>query len=87
MLYDDTNKRWVPAGCEPPSFSRVQIYHNATANTYRVVGRKLQADQQVRAEPGAGLPDLANVPNSCPITNKYLTCWKYRRSWRPEILR
>ncbi|XP_036974625.1 vasodilator-stimulated phosphoprotein-like isoform X1 [Acanthopagrus latus] len=47
MLYDDNNKRWVPAGSDSPSFSRVQIYHNPTANTFRVVGRKLQADQQV----------------------------------------
>ncbi|TWW74221.1 vasodilator-stimulated phosphoprotein-like isoform X2 [Takifugu flavidus] len=47
MLYDDTNKRWMPAGSEPPSFSRVQIYHNTAANTFRVVGRKIQADQQV----------------------------------------
>ncbi|XP_045897946.1 vasodilator-stimulated phosphoprotein-like [Micropterus dolomieu] len=47
MLYDDTNKRWVPAGSDTPSFSRVQIYHNPGANTFRVVGRKLQADQQV----------------------------------------
>ena len=48
MLYDDNNKRWVPAGSDSPSFSRVQIYHNPTANTFRVVGRKLQADQQVQ---------------------------------------
>lgn len=48
MLYDDTNKRWVPAGSDSPSFSRVQIYHNPMANTFRVVGRKLQADQQVQ---------------------------------------
>ncbi|XP_060912092.1 vasodilator-stimulated phosphoprotein-like isoform X1 [Labrus mixtus] len=47
MLYDDTNKRWVPAGSDSPAFSRVQIFHNPVANTYRVVGRKLQADQQV----------------------------------------
>ncbi|KAM7398684.1 hypothetical protein PAMA_006541 [Pampus argenteus] len=47
MLYDDTNKRWVPAGSDNPSFSRVQIYHNPVANSFRVVGRKLQADQQV----------------------------------------
>nr|XP_046267489.1 vasodilator-stimulated phosphoprotein-like [Scatophagus argus] len=47
MLYDDTNKRWVPAGSDSPSFSRVQIYHNPTTNTFRVVGRKMQADQQV----------------------------------------
>lgn len=49
MLYDDTNKRWMPAGSEPASFSRVQIYHNTAANTFRVVGRKIQADQQVDA--------------------------------------
>lgn len=48
MLYDDTNKRWVPAGSDSPSFSRVQIYHNPVANTFRVVGRKLTADQQVQ---------------------------------------
>ncbi|XP_029029195.1 vasodilator-stimulated phosphoprotein-like isoform X2 [Betta splendens] len=47
MLYDDASKRWKPAGSDSPSFSRVQIYHNAVANTFRVVGRKLQADQQV----------------------------------------
>ncbi|XP_078121643.1 uncharacterized protein LOC144527476 [Sander vitreus] len=47
MLYDDNNKRWVPAGSDSPSFSRVQIYHNPVANTFRVVGRKLQADQRV----------------------------------------
>ncbi|XP_039633212.1 vasodilator-stimulated phosphoprotein-like isoform X2 [Perca fluviatilis] len=47
MLYDDNNKRWVPAGSDSPSFSRVQIYHNPVAKTFRIVGRKLQADQQV----------------------------------------
>uniref|UniRef100_A0A3Q3W8Q7 WH1 domain-containing protein n=1 Tax=Mola mola TaxID=94237 RepID=A0A3Q3W8Q7_MOLML len=47
MQYDDTNKRWVPAGSDSPSFSRVQIYHNPTANTFRIVGCKMQADQQV----------------------------------------
>ncbi|XP_041657308.1 vasodilator-stimulated phosphoprotein-like isoform X2 [Cheilinus undulatus] len=47
MMYDDSNKRWVPAGSDSASFSRVQIFHNTMANTFRVVGRKLQADQQV----------------------------------------
>ncbi|XP_074529086.1 uncharacterized protein LOC141792156 isoform X2 [Halichoeres trimaculatus] len=47
MLYDDNNRRWVPAGSDSPSLSRVQIFHNQGANTFRVVGRKLQADQQV----------------------------------------
>ncbi|XP_005852940.1 PREDICTED: vasodilator-stimulated phosphoprotein-like [Myotis brandtii] len=47
MLYDDGNKRWLPAGTGPQVFSRVQIYHNPTANSFRVVGRKMQPDQQV----------------------------------------
>ncbi|XP_043997469.1 vasodilator-stimulated phosphoprotein-like isoform X2 [Gambusia affinis] len=47
LLYDDSSKRWVPAGSDATHVSRVQIYHNATTNTFRVVGRKLQADQQV----------------------------------------
>ncbi|MBV98666.1 Vasodilator-stimulated phosphoprotein, partial [Eschrichtius robustus] len=47
MLYDDSNKRWLPAGTGPQAFSRVQIYHNPTANSFRVVGRKMQPDQQV----------------------------------------
>uniref|UniRef100_A0A3Q4GIY7 WH1 domain-containing protein n=1 Tax=Neolamprologus brichardi TaxID=32507 RepID=A0A3Q4GIY7_NEOBR len=47
MLYDDNSKRWVPAGSDSTSISRVQIYHNPSANTFRVVGRKMQADQQV----------------------------------------
>lgn len=51
MLYDDGNKRWLPAGTGPQAFSRVQIYHNPTANSFRVVGRKMQPDQQVGAQP------------------------------------
>ncbi|KAM4545241.1 vasodilator-stimulated phosphoprotein-like isoform 2-T2 [Odontesthes bonariensis] len=47
MLYDDSSKRWVPVGSEVPHMSRVQIYHNPAANTFRVVGRRLQTDQQV----------------------------------------
>uniref|UniRef100_A0A3B3CBN0 WH1 domain-containing protein n=1 Tax=Oryzias melastigma TaxID=30732 RepID=A0A3B3CBN0_ORYME len=47
MMYDDASKRWVPVGSDVPHFSRVQIYTNPTTKTFRVVGRKLQADQQV----------------------------------------
>uniref|UniRef100_A0A8D2JJ97 Vasodilator stimulated phosphoprotein n=1 Tax=Varanus komodoensis TaxID=61221 RepID=A0A8D2JJ97_VARKO len=47
MLYDDANKKWVPAGGGPQAFSRVQIYHSPANNTFRVVGRKMQPDQQV----------------------------------------
>lgn len=73
MLYDDSSKRWLPAGSETPSFSRVQIYHNAAANTYRVVGRKIQADQQVNAKQKLIFPTGAPSILS-DITNKYLTC-------------
>ncbi|CAL8364466.1 unnamed protein product [Lota lota] len=47
MTYDEANKRWVTVGSETAILSRVQIYHNTEANTFRVVGRKLQADQEV----------------------------------------
>lgn len=47
MIYDDGNKKWLPAGTGAQSFSRVQIYHNPTNNAFRVVGRKMQTDQQV----------------------------------------
>uniref|UniRef100_A0A8C3FL54 WH1 domain-containing protein n=1 Tax=Chrysemys picta bellii TaxID=8478 RepID=A0A8C3FL54_CHRPI len=45
MVYDDTNKKWVPAGGST-GFSRVHIYHHTGNNTFRVVGRKIQ-DHQV----------------------------------------
>ncbi|XP_041797376.1 vasodilator-stimulated phosphoprotein [Chelmon rostratus] len=47
MIYDDGNKKWLPAGAGPQSFSRVQIYHNPANNAFRIVGRKMQTDQQV----------------------------------------
>lgn len=61
MLYDDSNKRWLPAGTGPQAFSRVQIYHNPTANSFRVVGRKMQPDQQVRLP--SSLPPLPAGPH------------------------
>lgn len=47
MVYDDTSKKWVPIKPGQQGFSRINIYHNTTNNTFRVVGVKLQ-DQQVR---------------------------------------
>ncbi len=47
MIYNDADKKWVPAGTGPQTFSRVQIYHNPSNNAFRVVGRKMQTDQQV----------------------------------------
>ncbi|XP_007886517.1 ena/VASP-like protein isoform X7 [Callorhinchus milii] len=46
MVYDDSSKKWVPAKPGQQGFSRVNIYHNTSNNTFRVVGMKLQ-DQQV----------------------------------------
>uniref|UniRef100_A0A9J7ZYV4 Vasodilator stimulated phosphoprotein b n=1 Tax=Cyprinus carpio carpio TaxID=630221 RepID=A0A9J7ZYV4_CYPCA len=47
MIYNDADKKWVPAGTGAQAFSRVQIYHNPSNNAFRVVGRKMQPDQQV----------------------------------------
>ncbi|XP_069708827.1 protein enabled homolog isoform X3 [Phaenicophaeus curvirostris] len=46
MVYDDANKKWVPAGGSA-GFSRVHIYHHTGNNTFRVVGRKIQDHQVV----------------------------------------
>lgn len=73
MLYDDTNKRWMPAGSETPSFSRVQIYHNTAANTFRVVGRKIQADQQVEAHVPF-INQLVGLINIERLTNISFAC-------------
>lgn len=51
MLYDDANKKWVPAGTGVQACSRIQIYHSPANNTFRVVGRKMQPDQQVTPPP------------------------------------
>uniref|UniRef100_A0A3B5L0H5 Vasodilator stimulated phosphoprotein b n=1 Tax=Xiphophorus couchianus TaxID=32473 RepID=A0A3B5L0H5_9TELE len=47
MIYDDGSKKWLPAGTGPQAFSRVQIFHNPSNNAFRIVGRKMQTDQQV----------------------------------------
>ncbi|NXX51037.1 VASP protein, partial [Tricholaema leucomelas] len=48
LLYDDSQKQWVPAGGggahSPPSC--VQLFHHPPAN-FRLVGRRMQPDQQV----------------------------------------
>ena len=41
MVYDDSNKRWIPSGTSS-GLSKVHIYHHQLQNTFRVVGRKLQ---------------------------------------------
>ncbi|XP_072704855.1 LOW QUALITY PROTEIN: vasodilator-stimulated phosphoprotein [Ciconia boyciana] len=47
LLYDDTHKQWVAAGGGPQTLSCVQLYHHPGANAFRLVGRKMQPDQQV----------------------------------------
>uniref|UniRef100_H3CP73 ENAH actin regulator n=1 Tax=Tetraodon nigroviridis TaxID=99883 RepID=H3CP73_TETNG len=46
MVYDDANRKWVPAGGST-GFSRVHIYHHTGNNAFRVVGRKIQDHQVV----------------------------------------
>lgn len=46
MVYDDTNKKWIPSGTSS-GVSRVHIYQNTLNNTFRVVGRKLQDHELV----------------------------------------
>uniref|UniRef100_A0A8B9Z3L7 WH1 domain-containing protein n=1 Tax=Buteo japonicus TaxID=224669 RepID=A0A8B9Z3L7_9AVES len=47
LLYDDTHKQWVAAGGGPQTLSCIQLYHHPGANAFRLVGRKMQPDQQV----------------------------------------
>ncbi|OQV12129.1 putative Protein enabled-like protein [Hypsibius exemplaris] len=48
MVYDDVNKRWIPAGnAMQNGLARVQIYHHQSNHTFRVVGRKLQDHEVV----------------------------------------
>lgn len=46
MVYDDTQKKWIPSGSSS-GLSKVQIYHHQQNNTFRVVGRKLQDHEVV----------------------------------------
>ena len=46
MVYDDANKKWVPAGGSI-RFSRVHTYHHTGNNTFRVVGGMIQDHQVV----------------------------------------
>lgn len=47
MMYDDGSKRWLPAGSGAQAVSRIHVFQNPSNNSFRVVGRKQQADQQV----------------------------------------
>ncbi|KAH9515467.1 hypothetical protein Btru_014568 [Bulinus truncatus] len=46
MIYDDTNKKWIPSGTTQ-GLSKVQIYQHTGNNTFRVVGRKIQDHEVV----------------------------------------
>uniref|UniRef100_A0A8B9G2L8 WH1 domain-containing protein n=1 Tax=Amazona collaria TaxID=241587 RepID=A0A8B9G2L8_9PSIT len=63
LLYDDPHKQWVPAGGGPQALSCVQLFHHPGTHGLRLVGRKMQPEQQVsthgcwggvRAPMGAG---------------------------------
>ena len=41
MVYDESNRRWVPSGTSQ-GLSKIHIYQHPVNNTFRVVGRKLQ---------------------------------------------
>ncbi|XP_071656910.1 vasodilator-stimulated phosphoprotein isoform X2 [Patagioenas fasciata] len=46
LLYDDTQRQWVPAGGAPPAPSCIHIYQHP-GGAARIVGRRSQPDQQV----------------------------------------
>ncbi|GAV00147.1 hypothetical protein RvY_11035 [Ramazzottius varieornatus] len=46
MVYDDVNKKWLPAGSSN-GIAKVQIYQHLHNNTFRVVGRKTQDHEVV----------------------------------------
>uniref|UniRef100_A0A8B9DV24 WH1 domain-containing protein n=1 Tax=Anser cygnoides TaxID=8845 RepID=A0A8B9DV24_ANSCY len=54
LLYDEAQKQWVAAGGGPQTPSCVQLYHHPGTHAFRLVGRKMQPDQQVGAPMGAG---------------------------------
>ncbi len=45
MVYDESNKKWLPSG-STPGLAKVQIFQHVVNSTYRVVGRKI-ADHEV----------------------------------------
>ena len=63
MIYDDSNKKWIPSGTSS-GLSKVHIYHHVVNNSYRVVGRKLQDHE---------------VTSTCliPINNSQGIIWTY----------
>nr|XP_014275708.1 protein enabled-like isoform X6 [Halyomorpha halys] len=46
MVYDDTNKKWIPSGSSS-GLSKVHIFQNITTNSFRVVARKLNDHEVV----------------------------------------
>lgn len=60
MVYDDANKKWVPAGGST-GFSRVHIYHHTGNNAFRVVGRKIQDHQVSGYEAAEKCPQVWNT--------------------------
>ncbi|KAL0609291.1 Protein enabled-like protein [Plecturocebus cupreus] len=86
MVYDDANKKWVPAGGST-GFSRVHIYHHTGNNTFRVVGRKIQDHQKECNKFSPSLPSWALLKKSsclflyAPVS---LCCTAF--FWSPQAL-
>lgn len=81
MVYDDANKKWVPAGGST-GFSRVHIYHHTGNNAFRVVGRKIQ-DHQVSGTYYAG-------PISKNLSEKWTGMWgkekqNFEKNYSPPL--
>uniref|UniRef100_A0A8U7N2Y0 Uncharacterized protein n=1 Tax=Corvus moneduloides TaxID=1196302 RepID=A0A8U7N2Y0_CORMO len=47
LLYDEGQRQWVPAGGPPQSPSCVQLFHQPSTHSFRLVGRRLHPEQQV----------------------------------------
>ncbi|KAI8788816.1 vasodilator-stimulated phosphoprotein [Biomphalaria glabrata] len=58
MIYDDSNKKWIPSGTSQ-GLSKVQIYQHTGNNTFRVVGRKI-TDHEVSSH------SYSCITVSCP---------------------
>ena len=72
MLYDDPNKKWVPAGnAQQQGLSKVQIYRHTGNNTFRVVGRKMANHDVV-------------INCSIPRTLKYNQATTTFHQWRDQ---
>ncbi|XP_033928011.1 LOW QUALITY PROTEIN: vasodilator-stimulated phosphoprotein [Melopsittacus undulatus] len=76
LLYDDPQKQWVPAGGGPQALSCVQLFHHPGTHGFRLVGRKMQPDQQVVLN--LALPRGLRYS---AVTPQFHQWWGGRRLW------